>query len=81
MIAVTAEDFEKVALTWLATISVLVGAILTGLIALLPRIAALRQTMKDYSARLDDHSKRITENSSRVTQVALEIEPRKRKDE
>ena len=80
MATVSPSEFESVALAWLTTVSVVIGALVTALITIVPKIAALRQAMQDNAQRLDDHSKRITENSSRVMQVALAVEPPK-KDE
>jgi hypothetical protein len=75
--AISPDEFQAAALAWLTAISVVAGAVLAAIITIVPRIAALKQAMKDNSQRLDDHSRRITENSSRVTQVALEVSPNK----
>lgn len=68
---VSPDQVTSVALGWVTALGTIVGAVLTGLLLLWPKITELRGKIDSISKRQDAQSARMTQQDATITSVAL----------
>lgn len=75
IIAMSADEFQGVALAWVGVLSAILIAVLSAVPVIIAKLATAKEAINQLGGRVQDHSNRISATNTRLNQVALSVTP------
>lgn len=75
ILALTPDEFQAIALGWLAAVTLVGGALLTAVLKFWPQIVELKAKIDALHTRQDDQANRQDVQAANIANVALAVQP------